>query len=64
MAHYDGSLVSAGIAQSAYTIGFERYAVAFIPLVLNMIVVICLSFTNVDPKLEQMKAELLKRGEK
>ena len=64
LAHYDGSLVSAGIAQSAYTIGFERYAVAFIPLVLNMIVVICLSFTNVDPKLEQMKAELLKRGEK
>ncbi|MDR2730262.1 MAG: MFS transporter [Treponema sp.] len=62
VARYDGSAASAGIAQSAYTVAIERYSVAFIPLVLNIIVAICLFRSNVDPQMTDVTKELEARN--
>lgn len=58
LAHYDGARAAAGLAQAAYTVSFERYAVALLPLVLNVVVTVCLYCCNVDPEMETVKREL------
>lgn len=63
IAKYNGVAASAGIAQSAYTIAVERYSVAFIPLILNLVVTICLYCCNVDPHMDTVRAELEARRE-
>ena len=62
LAHYDGAAASAGIAQSAYTVGFERASVALLPLALNVIVTICLYCCNVDPEMDKVRAGLRGNG--
>ena len=65
IARYDGALAKAGAAQSAYTVAVERYAVAFVPIVLNIIVAVCLYKSNVDPQMGQVQKGLAeRRGEK
>ncbi len=61
LAHYDGAAASAGIAQSAYTVGFERASVALLPLALNVIVTICLNCCNVDPEMDKVRAGLRRK---
>lgn len=61
MANYDGAAAAAGAAQSAYTIAFERYAVAFVPLVLNIFVTISLYMCNVDPEMKEVRKGLEER---
>lgn len=61
IAKYDGAAAAAGIAQSAYTVSVERYAVAFVPIALNIIVAICLYLCNVDPHMETVNKELAER---
>lgn len=63
LAKYNGAAAAAGIAQSAYTVAAERYSVAFIPLILNLIVTICLYCCNVDPHMDDVRAELEARRE-
>ena len=58
IAKYDGALVAAGAAQSSYTVAVERYTVAFVPLVLNIVVLICLYCSNVDPYMSAVREEL------
>lgn len=58
IAKYDGAAAAAQISQSGYTIAVERYSVAFIPLILNLIVTICLYCSNVDPHMEKVRKEL------
>ncbi|WP_050640790.1 MULTISPECIES: MFS transporter [Clostridia] len=57
IAKYDGALAAAGAVQSAYTIAVERYTVAFVPLFINFIVLICLYCCNVDPQMDEIRAE-------
>ena len=65
IARYDGALAKAGAAQSAYTVAVERYAVAFVPIVLNIIVAVCVYKSNVDPQMGQVQKGLAeRRGEK
>lgn len=61
IAKYDGALAAAGVAQSAYTVAVERYTVAFVPLILNVVVSVCLYCCNVDPYMDEVRAELEKR---
>lgn len=57
-AKYNGAAAAAGIAQSAYTVRFERWSVALLPLILNGIVTLCLYRCNVDPEMETVRAGL------
>lgn len=61
IAKYDGTAAAAGIAQSAYTVAVERYAVAFLPLILNLVVTISLYCCNVDPEMDTVRKELVER---
>lgn len=61
IARYDGAAAAAGIAQSAYTVAVERYAVAFLPVILNVIVTISLYCCNVDPEMDVVRKELAER---
>ena len=63
IARYNGEAANAGIAQSAYTISAESYCVAFIPIIFNIIIAVCLFFSNVDPKMPEVR-EALERDEK
>lgn len=61
LAKYDGTLAAQGIAQSTYTVSVERFAMALVPLLLNLIVTICLYFSNVDPYMDTVNRELEER---
>ena len=63
LAKYDGGLAAADKLQSAYTVAFEKYSVAFLPIILNGIVTYCLYKSNVDPLMEDVKESLLKNDE-
>lgn len=58
IAKYDGALAAAGVPQSAYTVAVERCTVAFVPLILNVVVLICLYCCNVDPYMGEVREEL------
>lgn len=55
LARYDGTAAASGMSQAEYTIMFERFSVAFLPLLLNIIVTICLYHSNVDPMMDEVQ---------
>lgn len=61
IARYDGAAAAAGLTQSAYTVAVERYAVAFLPVILNVIVTISLYCCNVDPEMDYVRKALAER---
>lgn len=56
MANYSGELANAGLAQSAYTVAVERWAMILLPLAMNILVTICLFICNVDKKMPAVQA--------
>lgn len=60
IAKYDGALVSAGLAQTAYTIEAERWAMIIVPLVLNFIVTALLFNCNIDKEMPEIHAAMNK----
>lgn len=56
VAQYDGQLANAGLAQSAYTVSVERWAMILLPFVMNILVTICLFICNIDKEMPAVQA--------
>lgn len=56
VAQYDGQLANSGLAQSAYTVSVERWAMILLPLVMNVFVTICLFICNIDKEMPAVQA--------
>ena len=57
-AKYDGLAASQGLMQSAYTISVEKYAVAVLPIVCQIIMLIYMHRSNVDPYMDEVRKGL------
>ncbi len=60
IAHYDGMLANQGLAQSAYTVEVERWALILVPFILNLIVTVLLYICNIDKEMPEVQAALEK----
>lgn len=56
VAQYNGELANAGLAQSAFTIEAERWAMIIVPATLQLIITICLFMCNVDKEMPAVQA--------
>lgn len=56
VANYSGELANAGLAQSAYTVEVERWAMILLPMAMNILVTICLFICNVDKEMPAVQA--------
>lgn len=60
IAKYDGLLANQGLAQSAYTVEVERWALILVPFILNLVVTITLFICNIDKEMPAVQAALEK----
>lgn len=56
IAKYSGELANAGLAQSAYTVEAERWAMIIVPFALQVIITICLFMCNIDKEMPAVQA--------